>query len=87
MTMTKIKAQLEKCCIFVVKFSEIDEILSSSIFEDAKAKPMTSGANSQSKGTSGIDPRLWVFNKGKATSYYRNKYSCFCRSNFSRCAC
>ena len=59
MTMTKIKAATRKSvAFFVVKFSEIDEILSSSIFQDAKAKPMTSGANSQSKGTSGIDPRL-----------------------------
>ena len=59
MTMTKINAATRKSvAFFVVKFSEIDEILSSSIFQDAKAKPMTSGANSQSKGTSGIDPRL-----------------------------
>ena len=59
MTMTKIKAATKKSvAFFVVKFSEIDQIITSSIFEDAKAKPMTAGAKAQSPGTSGIDPRL-----------------------------
>ena len=60
MTMAKIKAATKKSvAFFVVKFSEIDQILTSSIFEEANAKPAVGGAKSQgTPGAQGIDPRL-----------------------------
>ena len=53
--MAKIKAASQKSvAFFIAKFSEIDEILKSNIFEEAKAKSSAPGV---AKGA-GIDPRL-----------------------------
>ena len=56
--MAKIKAATNKSVAFyIVKFSEIDEILKSSIFEEAKAKPAGIAVKPQN-GAQGVDPRL-----------------------------
>ena len=58
--MAKIKAATSKSVAFyVVKFSEIDEVLKSNIFEEAKAKPGATGAKPLNGAQAqGIDPRL-----------------------------
>ena len=56
--MAKIKAATNKSVAFyIVKFSEIDEILKSNIFEEAKAKPAGIAVKPQN-GAQGVDPRL-----------------------------
>ena len=57
--MAKIKAASQKSVAFyIVKFSEMDEILKSNIFEEAKAKPAAPGAKATPGAQQGIDPRL-----------------------------
>tara|TARA_B110000503_G_scaffold67968_1_gene106291 strand:- start:1483 stop:3225 length:1743 start_codon:yes stop_codon:yes gene_type:complete len=58
--MAKIKASSQKSvAFFIAQFSEIEEILKSNIFEEAKAKPATPGAKASPGGVpQGIDPRL-----------------------------
>jgi len=57
--MAKIKAASQKSVAFyIVKFSEIDEILKSNIFEEAKAKPAAPGAKATPGAQQGVDPRL-----------------------------
>jgi len=56
--MAKIKAATNKSVAFYIsKFSEIDEILKSNIFEEAKAKS-AAGAATPQNGTQGINPKL-----------------------------
>ena len=57
--MAKIKAASQKSVAFyIVKFSEMDEILKSNIFEEAKAKPAAPGAKATPGAQQGVDPRL-----------------------------
>ena len=57
--MAKIKAASQKSVAFyIVKFSEIDEILKSNIFVEAKAKPAAPGAKATPGAQQGVDPRL-----------------------------
>ena len=54
--MAKIKAAANKSVAFyIAKFSEIDEILKSNIFEEAKAKPATAQPQN---GAQGVNPKL-----------------------------
>tara|TARA_B110000971_G_scaffold221988_1_gene272276 strand:+ start:4872 stop:6611 length:1740 start_codon:yes stop_codon:yes gene_type:complete len=59
MAMAKIKAATKKSvAFFIAKFSEIDAILASSIFEDAKVNSVAGGKAQVGATPQGIDPRL-----------------------------